>query len=72
MGPFFAISGPPINKGNKKLPNPPIKAGITIKKSRVGLGRLHSPPPSEPYVIVSNHTALRFIFNRSDLLQSVY
>jgi hypothetical protein len=27
-----AISGPPINNGNKKLPNPPIKAGITIKK----------------------------------------
>jgi hypothetical protein len=26
-----AISGPPINKGNKKLPNPPINAGITIK-----------------------------------------
>lgn len=28
----FAISGPPTNKGNRKLPNPPIKAGITIKK----------------------------------------
>jgi hypothetical protein len=27
-----AISGPPTNKGNKKLPNPPISAGITIKK----------------------------------------
>jgi hypothetical protein len=26
-----AISGPPIIKGNKKLPNPPIIAGITIK-----------------------------------------
>src|ERR1700753_1372528 len=26
-----AISGPPTNKGNKKLPKPPIKAGITIK-----------------------------------------
>jgi hypothetical protein len=26
-----AISGPPTNKGNKKLPNPPIIAGITIK-----------------------------------------
>jgi hypothetical protein len=26
-----AISGPPINSGNKKLPNPPIIAGITIK-----------------------------------------
>ena len=26
-----AISGPPTNKGNKKLPNPPIRAGITIK-----------------------------------------
>ena len=26
-----AISGPPTNNGNKKLPNPPIKAGITIK-----------------------------------------
>jgi hypothetical protein len=26
-----AISGPPTNKGNRKLPNPPIKAGITIK-----------------------------------------
>jgi hypothetical protein len=27
-----AISGPPIIKGIKKLPNPPIKPGITIKK----------------------------------------
>jgi len=27
-----AISGPPTIKGNKKLPKPPIKAGITIKK----------------------------------------
>jgi len=27
-----AISGPPTIKGSKKLPNPPIKAGITIKK----------------------------------------
>jgi hypothetical protein len=27
-----AISGPPANKGNKKLPNPPIIEGITIKK----------------------------------------
>ena len=27
-----AISGPPTNKGNRKLPNPPIMAGITIKK----------------------------------------
>jgi hypothetical protein len=26
-----AISGPPTNKGNKKLPKPPINAGITIK-----------------------------------------
>jgi hypothetical protein len=26
-----AISGPPNIKGNKKLPNPPIKAGITMK-----------------------------------------
>ena len=26
-----AISGPPINNGNKKLPKPPIKAGMTIK-----------------------------------------
>jgi hypothetical protein len=26
------MSGPPMVKGNKKLPNPPIKAGITIKK----------------------------------------
>jgi hypothetical protein len=26
-----AISGPPTNNGNKKLPNPPIIAGITIK-----------------------------------------
>jgi hypothetical protein len=26
-----AISGPPTNKGNKKLPNPPIIAGITMK-----------------------------------------
>ena len=27
-----AISTAPISKGTKKLPNPPIKAGITIKK----------------------------------------
>ena len=27
-----AISGPPTNKGNKKLPKPPIIAGITMKK----------------------------------------
>jgi hypothetical protein len=27
-----AISGPPTIKGNRKLPNPPINAGITIKK----------------------------------------
>jgi hypothetical protein len=27
-----AISGPPTIKGIKKLPNPPINAGITIKK----------------------------------------
>jgi hypothetical protein len=26
-----AISGPPTNNGNKKLPNPPIIAGITMK-----------------------------------------
>jgi hypothetical protein len=26
-----AMSGPPIIRGNKKLPNPPIIAGITIK-----------------------------------------
>jgi hypothetical protein len=26
-----AISGPPTITGTKKLPNPPIKAGITIK-----------------------------------------
>ena len=26
------MSGPPTNKGNKKLPKPPIKAGMTIKK----------------------------------------
>jgi hypothetical protein len=26
-----AISGPPTNKGSKKLPNPPIIAGITMK-----------------------------------------
>lgn len=25
------MSGPPTNKGNKKLPKPPIKAGMTIK-----------------------------------------
>ena len=29
---MFAISGPPTSNGNKKLPNPPINAGITIKK----------------------------------------
>jgi hypothetical protein len=27
-----AISGPPTNNGNKKLPKPPIIAGITMKK----------------------------------------
>jgi hypothetical protein len=27
-----AISGAPINKGTKQLPNPPIMLGITIKK----------------------------------------
>jgi hypothetical protein len=27
-----AISGPPTSKGNRKFPNPPIIAGITIKK----------------------------------------
>jgi hypothetical protein len=27
-----AISGPPTNNGNKKLPKPPINAGITMKK----------------------------------------
>jgi hypothetical protein len=27
-----AISGPPTNRGSKKLPNPPIIAGITMKK----------------------------------------
>lgn len=27
-----AISGPPANKGKRKLPNPPIIAGMTIKK----------------------------------------
>jgi len=27
-----AMSGPPTNKGSKKLPNPPISAGITMKK----------------------------------------
>ena len=27
-----AISGPPTSNGNKKFPNPPIRAGITIKK----------------------------------------
>jgi len=26
-----AISGPPTIKGSKKLPKPPIKAGITMK-----------------------------------------
>jgi len=26
-----AISGPPNIKGNKKFPNPPINAGITMK-----------------------------------------
>jgi hypothetical protein len=26
-----AMSGPPTNKGNKKLPKPPIIAGMTIK-----------------------------------------
>jgi hypothetical protein len=27
-----AISGAPINKGTNQFPNPPINAGITIKK----------------------------------------
>ena len=47
--------------------NPPIKAGITIKKSRVNLVSLRFPLPCEPYVIVSNHTALHFKSNHSDL-----
>jgi len=28
-----AMSGAPINKGTNQFPNPPIKAGITIKKN---------------------------------------
>ena len=28
----YAISGPPSSNGNKKLPKPPIIAGMTIKK----------------------------------------
>jgi hypothetical protein len=27
-----AMSGPPTSNGNKKFPNPPIIAGITMKK----------------------------------------
>ena len=100
----FAISGPPTIKGIRKFPNPPIKAGITIKKIikmacavtillynwlldmnwtpgplssnliitekavpnnpenkanikyKVGVSR-YFELPSEPYVIVSHHTA---------------
>lgn len=33
-----AMSGPPTNNGNKKLPNPPIKAGIQINFLREILG----------------------------------
>lgn len=61
----YAMSGPPTIKGIKKFPNPPINAGITMKNSRVSLVRLRVPLPSEPYVIVSNHTALHLISNRS-------
>lgn len=53
-----AISGPPTIKGIKKFPNPPIKAGMTIKKSWLGLGSLRFPPATEPYVTVTRHTAL--------------
>lgn len=48
QGPFvFAMSGPPTISGIKKFPNPPIKAGITIKKSWLGLGPLRFPPATE-------------------------
>jgi hypothetical protein len=57
-----AISGPPTINGSKKLPKPPINAGITIKKSRVGLVFLRRLPPSEQYVTVSRHTALQLQF----------
>ena len=33
-----AISGPPTNKGNKKLPKPPIKAGILCPRPVRGGG----------------------------------
>ena len=65
-----AISGAPINIGTIRFPNPPIRAGITMKKiinnaCAVITSRgqyvcnLWRPQtlPSEPYVIVSHHTA---------------
>lgn len=32
-----AMSGPPTNNGNKKLPNPPIKAGIQLFCNQIKL-----------------------------------
>ena len=40
-----AISGAPINMGTNQLPNPPINAGITIKKSWVSLEDLRLSTP---------------------------
>ena len=57
-----AMSGPPTIKGNKKLPNPPINPGMTIKNSWVGLVFLRRLPPCERCVIVSHHTALQLQF----------
>ena len=52
-----AISGAPIITGTKIFPNPPIRAGITIKKSGLGLDSLRFPPAPKPYVTISRHTA---------------
>lgn len=52
-----AISGAPIITGTRIFPNPPIRAGITIKKSGLGLDSSRSPPAPKPYVTISRHTA---------------
>ena len=39
----FAISGPPTNKGNRKLPNPPIKAGIRFTLTFINVWTISLP-----------------------------
>jgi hypothetical protein len=67
-----AISGLPIITGTNMFPNPPIRAGITMKniinrawavitsRGQYVCNLLRPQTlPSEPYVIVSHHTARR-------------